>query len=121
MTTNAIFAPLFFAIAEIRVDLTELASWQVASWAIAVTAAATAAKTIGSYIGARAGGIVHRDALAVGAILNARGALEIVVATVGLTLGIIDTTAYTIIVVMALLTTAITAPLLGKTIGVGGA
>ncbi len=121
VTTNAFFAPLFFAIAGIRVDLTELASWQVAWWAIAVTVAATAAKGLGSYLGARVGGIGHRDSLAVGATLNARGALEIVVATVGLTLGIIDTTAYTIIVVMALATTAITAPLLRRTIGVGTA
>lgn len=116
VTTNAIFAPLFFAIAGIRVDLSELASWRVASWALAVTVAATAAKTIGSYFGARIGGIGHRDALAVGFTLNARGALEIVVATVGLTLGIIDTTAYTIIVVMALVTTSLTAPLLRRTI-----
>ncbi len=116
VTTNAIFAPLFFAIAGIRVDLSELASWSVASWAIAVTVAATTAKTIGSYIGARMGGIGHRDSLAVGFTLNARGALEIVVATVGLTLGIIDTTGYTIIVVMALVTTALTAPLLQHTI-----
>lgn len=112
VTTNAIFAPLFFAVAGIRVDLSELASWDVASWAIVVTVAATAAKTTGSYLGARLGGIGHRDALAVGYTLNARGALEIVVATVGLTLGIIDTTTYTIIVVMALVTTALTAPLL---------
>lgn len=115
VTTNAIFAPLFFAIAGIRVDLTELASWDVASWAIAVTVVATMAKALGSYLGARAGGIGHPDALAVGAVLNARGALEIVVATVGLTLGIIDTTAYTIIVVMALMTTAVTAPILRRT------
>lgn len=114
-TTNAFFAPLFFAIAGIRVDLSELASVNVASWAIAVTVAATIAKTLGSYIGARAGRIDRRNSLAVGFTLNARGALEIVVATVGLTLGIIGTTAYTIIVVMALLTTALTAPLLRRT------
>lgn len=93
----------------------ELASWDVASWAIAVTVVAAVAKALGSYLGARAGGIGHPDALAVGAVLNARGALEIVVATVGLTLGIIDTTTYTIIVVMALMTTAVTAPLLRRT------
>lgn len=116
VTTNAFFAPLFFAIAGIRVDLSELASTSVAWWAVAVTLAATVAKTLGSYLGARAGRIDPRNALAVGFTLNARGALEIVVATVGLTLGIIDTTAYTIIVVMALLTTALTAPLLRRTV-----
>ena len=114
--TNGVFAPLFFAIAGIRVDLSELGSASVLTLTIAVTAAATAAKVIGSYLGGRAGRLGHRDALGLGFILNARGALEIVVATVGLSLGVIDTTIYTVIVVMALATTAIAAPLIKLTI-----
>ena len=110
--TNGIFAPLFFAIAGIRVDLTELADRSVATWAIIVTLAATAAKLAGSYSGGRLGRLTPRDSLGLGASLNARGALEIVVATVGLSLEVIDPTAYTVIVVMALVTTALTGPLL---------
>lgn len=110
--TNGIFAPLFFAIAGIRVDLTELASPTVAVWAIVVTLAATAAKLGGAYGGGRAGGLGRRDSIALGATLNARGALEIVVATVGRSLDVIGPTAYTVIVVMALVTTAITGPML---------
>ena len=110
--TNGIFAPLFFAIAGIRVDLTELADSSVAVWAVVVTVAASAAKLVGSYGGGRIGRLSHRDSLGLGASLNARGALEIVVATVGLSLGVIDPTAYTVIVVMALATTALTGPLL---------
>ena len=110
--TNGIFAPLFFAIAGIRVDLTELTERTVATWAIVVTLAATAAKLAGSYGGGRLGGLDRRDSLGLGASLNARGALEIVVATVGLSLGVIGTTAYTVIVVMALATTALTGPVL---------
>jgi Kef-type K+ transport system membrane component KefB len=110
--TYGIFAPLFFAVAGIRVDLTELASPSVALWAVVVTLAATAAKLLGSYGGGRAGGLGRQDSLGLGAALNARGALEIVVATVGLSLEVIDSTAYTVIVVMALVTTALTGPLL---------
>jgi Kef-type K+ transport system membrane component KefB len=110
--TYGIFAPLFFAVAGIRVDLTELASPNVALWAVVVTLAATAAKLLGSYGGGRAGGLGRQDSLGLGAALNARGALEIVVATVGLSLEVIDSTAYTAIVVMALVTTALTGPLL---------
>ena len=110
--TNGIFAPLFFAIAGIRVDLTELADRSVATWAVIVTLAATAAKLAGSYGGGRLGGLDRRDSLGLGASLNARGALEIVVATVGLTLEVIGPTAYTVIVVMALVTTALTGPML---------
>ncbi len=117
--TNGVFAPLFFAIAGIRVDLSELGSASVLLLAVVVTAAATAAKLLGSYLGGRAGGLHHRDALGLGATLNARGALEIVVATVGLSLGVIGTTIYTIIVVMALVTTAIAGPLIQATLRPG--
>lgn len=112
--TNGIFAPLFFAVAGVRVDLTHLADPEVALWAVVVTLAATVAKVLGSYIGGRAGGVDRRDALGLGASLNARGALEIVVATVGLSLGVIDNRAYTVIVVMALVTTALTGPVLKR-------
>ncbi|MEO6571742.1 MAG: cation:proton antiporter, partial [Ilumatobacteraceae bacterium] len=112
--TNGIFAPLFFAIAGIRVDLSQLADRSVATWAIVVTIAATAAKLVGSYLGGLAGRLGHRDSFGLGASLNARGALEIVVATVGLSLEVIDATAYTVIVVMALVTTALTGPLLKR-------
>ena len=111
-TTNAVFAPLFFAVAGLRVDLGALASWSVAGWAVLVTGAAIVAKVLGSYLGGRAGRLTHLDSLAVGFTLNARGALEIVVATIGLTLGIIGATAYTVVVVMALVTTALCGPLL---------
>ncbi len=110
--TNGIFAPLFFAVAGIRVDLTELSNMSVATWAIVVTLAASAAKFAGSYGGGRIGRLNPRDSLGLGASLNARGALEIVVATVGLSLEVIDPTAYTVIVVMALATTALTGPVL---------
>jgi Kef-type K+ transport system membrane component KefB len=110
--THGFFAPMFFVIAGIRVDLSVLATQSVAMWCVVVTLAAIAAKLLGSYFGGRIGGLIRRDALAVGASLNARGALEIVVATVGLSLGVIDNIAYTIIVVMALVTTALAGPLL---------
>ena len=115
--TNGVFAPLFFAIAGIRVDLSELASTTVAFWSAVVILAASVAKIGGSYLGGRIGHLSPRESLGLGFILNARGALEIVIATVGLSLGVIGTTAYTIIVVMALATTAITGPALKRTFG----
>ena len=112
LVTNGIFAPLFFAIAGIRVDLSKLGSISVLGWVVVVTLAASAAKLVGSYAGGRAGRLGRREAFGLGCALNARGALEIVVATVGLSLGVIDVTAYTLIVVMALVTTAMAGPLL---------
>lgn len=112
--TNGVFAPLFFAVAGVRVDLTQLADPEVAAWAIVVTVVATVAKLLGSFAGGRLGGVGRRDSMGLGASLNARGALEIVVATVGLSLGVIDGRAYTVIVVMALVTTALTGPVLKR-------
>ena len=112
--TNGVFAPLFFAVAGLRVDLGAI-TWDVAGWIVVVTLVASVAKLLGSYVGGRAGGLDHPAAFGVAAVLNARGALEIVVATVGLSLGVIGDTTYTVIVVMAIATTAMTGPLLRST------
>ena len=82
--TAGVFAPLFFAVAGLRVDLRALDGLDVLIGAIIVTVVATAAKIGGSYLGARIGGLSRAEAFGVGSALNARGALEVVVATVGL-------------------------------------
>lgn len=110
--TAAVFAPLFFAVAGLRVDLTALADPQVIVGVVVVVVVATATKLLGSYAGARIGGLSRRDAFGVGAALNARGALEVVVATVGLSIGVLNRSSYTAIVVMAIITSASTGPLL---------
>ncbi len=110
--TAAVFAPLFFAVAGLRVDLTELDRRSVLVGVVVVVVVATSAKLIGAYVGARMGGLSAHDAFAVGAALNARGALEVVVATVGLSIGVLNPSSYTAIVVMAIVTSASTGPLL---------
>ena len=112
VVTMAVLAPLFFAIAGLRVDLGGLASPSVAWAAVVVIVVATLAKLIGAGGGARLAGLRRSDSLAVGAGLNARGALEIVVGTIGLSAGILNQDSYTIIVLMALVTSMSTTPLL---------
>jgi Kef-type K+ transport system membrane component KefB len=112
VVASAIFIPLFFAVAGLRVDLTELADPTVLSWTIVVCVVAAAAKLVGSYAGARLGGIDGPTSAIAASALNARGALEIVVATVGLSIGILTSASYTTVVVMAIVTTAAAAPLL---------
>ncbi len=110
--TSAVFAPLFFAVAGLRVDLTALGDPSVVIGVLVVVVVATATKLFGSYAGARIGGLSRHDAFGVGAALNARGALEVVVATVGLSIGVLNRSSYTAIVVMAIVTSASTGPLL---------
>lgn len=110
--TVAIVAPIFFATAGLRVDLSLLADPEIAVWALFVIAIASISKFAGALIGARLSGLATREGMALGTALNARGALEIVIATVGLSLGVLNDASYTIVVIMAIATSVMAPPLL---------
>lgn len=112
--TAAVFAPVFFATAGLRVDLGLLADAETLLWAIVVLFAASASKFFGSLIGARLSNLSSREGAALGVGLNARGALEIVIATVGLSLGVLNDRSYTVIVLMAMATSMLAPPLLRR-------
>lgn len=107
-----VLAPVFFAGAGLRLNLAGLANPRVLTWSGIILAVAVATKLVGGYAGARAGRMGHRDSLAVGLGLNARGAVEVVIASVGLSLGVLSEAAYTAIVLMAIITSVMAAPLL---------
>ncbi|MCY4174954.1 MAG: cation:proton antiporter [Acidimicrobiaceae bacterium] len=107
--TNAFLAPVFFAMAGLRMDLGLLGDSEALLWAGAVMVVAIVAKFAGAFVGARLAGQSRRAASALGAGLNARGALEIVIASVGLSLGVFSETAYTVIVLVPLVTSVFAA------------
>lgn len=105
-----VFAPIFFATAGLKVDLPALLEPRLALIAVAVIFVATFGKVVGTYAGARLiGRRPHWNALAYGAGLNARGAMEIIIATIGLKIGILSVPMFSVIVVMAI-TTSLMAP-----------
>jgi Kef-type K+ transport system membrane component KefB/nucleotide-binding universal stress UspA family protein len=108
---NQVFAPIFFATAGLHVDLAVLLEPQALLWTGIVLAAAAVAKLGGSYVGGRLSGLSGGESLAAGIGLNARGAMEIVLATIGLSLGALNETSYAIIVLLAI-ATSVMAPLL---------
>jgi Kef-type K+ transport system membrane component KefB len=110
--TRAFFAPLFFATAGLRTDLTLLREPEVAFWAAVAFALASLSKFVGGFLGARAAGLPRREGMALAVGLNARGAVEIVLATVGLTIGVLNARSYTVVVLIALATSMIAPPLL---------
>ena len=110
--TYGVLAPIFFATAGLKLDLGTLANATTAMWGGIVLGVAVAAKFVGSYAGARFGRLPRREALALGSALNARGAVEVVIATVGLSLGILSRTAFTAIVLLAIVTSIMAPPLL---------
>jgi len=86
-----IFAPIFFAIAGLKVNIISLAQPRLLTIALLMILVATFSKVVGAYLGARLlGNSNHWTALSVGAGLNARGAIQIIVATIGLSLGIFN-------------------------------
>lgn len=114
LLSAAVFAPIFFATAGIYVDLGAVASGTGILWAAVVIAVATLTKLAGSYVGARFGAMSHSDGLAIGIGLNARGAMEIVLATIAFAIGVFSQDAYTIVVLMAMATSLMAPPMLRR-------
>ncbi|MFF3442062.1 cation:proton antiporter [Streptosporangium sp. NPDC002721] len=106
------FAPIFFATAGLRMDLTSLADPMVLLAGLAILAVAIIGKFVGAYAGARFSRLNKWEALALGAGLNARGVIEVVVAMVGLRLGILSVEVYTIVVLVAIVTSLMAPPIL---------
>jgi len=107
-----VLAPIFFATAGLRMDLTALARPAVLVSALAVLLIAIAGKFVGVYIGARTSRLDHWEALALGAGMNARGVIEVIIAMVGLRLGVLTTEMYTIIILVAIVTSMMAPPML---------
>ena len=110
--TRSFFAPLFFATAGLRVDLSLLADPEVFAWGLAVLTVASVSKFAGAYFGSRLARLAPREGLALGVGLNARGAVEIIIATVGLSLGVLNEKSYALVVLMAMATSMMAPPLL---------
>jgi Kef-type K+ transport system membrane component KefB len=113
----SVLAPIFFATAGLRMDLTLLARPAVAVSAAVVLAVAVAGKFAGAYTGAMLIGLDRWHAMGLGAGLNARGVVQIVVASVGLRLGVLSTAGYTIVVLVALATSVMAPPMLRMALG----
>jgi len=105
--TDSFFAPIFFAFSGLRVDIALLASPSAIIWTVVLIVIAVAAKVTGAYVGARRSGLSSGEGLALGSGLSALGAMGIVVALVGLSLGVLSDTGYTVIVVAAIVTSLI--------------
>ncbi len=103
--------PIFFMVAGLSVDVTKLTGKTLAEL-IGVLAVAIGGKYVGAYAAGRAQGIPNRRSQALGLLMNTRGLTELVLLTVGLKLKVLDTALFTMLVVMAIVTTVMTAPLL---------
>ncbi len=114
--TLTVFAPLFFASAGLLVDLGALFEPTTLVVAAIVLAVAIAGKFIGAFAGASLAGLGRWEALTLGAGMNARGALEIIIATIGLSLGVLTEGMFAIIVLVAIATSLMAPPILVRSL-----
>lgn len=107
-----LFLPAFFAYTGMRTQIGLLGTGNEWSWCLAIVAVACLGKFGGTFAAARAHGFQPRSAAALGALMNTRGLMELIVLNVGLDLGILSPTLFTMFVVMALATTLATTPVI---------
>jgi len=109
---TAFFAPVFFGIAGLTADLTIMADPKIALFTVGLVLVASIGKFGGAFLGAELGGLTRREGLALACGMNARGSTEVIIATVGLSMGALNQDLFTMIVAMAVITTTAMPPTL---------
>ena len=104
--------PAFFAFTGMRTQIGLVAGWENWIFCGLIIVVATVGKFGGTMIAGRMTGMSWRESSLLGALMNARGLMELIVLNIGLDLGIISPTVFAMMVLMALVTTISTAPML---------
>ncbi len=108
----AFFSPVFFAVAGLGMDLRTLFDPTLALFTLAIIVVASVGKFLGALAGGKLGGLTGLESLALATGLNARGSTEVIIASIGLSMGALSNQLYTMIVAMAVVTTMIMPPTL---------
>jgi mannitol/fructose-specific phosphotransferase system IIA component (Ntr-type) len=109
-----IFAPLFFASLGLKVDIAANFDLEIVT---AVLVVACVGKLLGCVLGARLIGLDRREAWGIGFGLNARGAMEIILGLLALQAGVIGERLFVALVIMALVTSVISGPMMQRVLG----
>ncbi len=110
--TLSVLAPVAFAIAGLRVELDLVTDPLVARTGVALLVLAVVGKFVGAYLGARISRLTRWEGIALGAGLNTRGMIQVIVAAVGMRVGILTEATYTLLVLVAITTTLMAPPTL---------
>ena len=113
---TAFFAPVFFGIAGLSADLTVLADPTILAYTVGLILIASIGKFGGAFLGGKLGNLTGRESLALACGMNARGSTEVIIATIGLSMGALNQNLFTMIVAMAVLTTTAMPPTLRWTL-----
>ena len=110
--TVVLFLPIFFAFTGLRTSIGLVSGSEMWFFAALIIAAAIIGKFGGSAFVARLNGMSWREAGAIGTLMNTRGLIELVLLNIGLDIGVISPTLFAMLVMMALVTTIMTSPVL---------
>jgi len=108
----AFFMPVFFGTAGLSADLTILKDPNFLLLTCGLIVIASIGKFGGAFVGGKLAGLTFRESLALGTGMNARGSTEVIVATIGLSMGALSQNLFTMIVTMAVITTMVMPPTL---------
>jgi Kef-type K+ transport system membrane component KefB len=104
--------PLFFALTGLRTDMRLVVEPSMILYSVLIFAVAVAGKFGGSAVGARGMGVPWREASFIGVFMNTRGLMELVILNIGLDIGVLNHSLFSMMVLMAVGTTLMTTPLL---------
>lgn len=105
--------PSFFAFTGMRTEISSIGGYQLLACGLIIVVASLG-KFGGSVMAALATGMERRPAMALGILMNTRGLMELIVLNVGLDLGVLSPTLFTLLVIMAVVTTVATTPVLDR-------
>jgi Kef-type K+ transport system membrane component KefB len=128
------FLPAFFVYTGMRTQIGLVSGAAAWAWCLLILITASAGKFGGSFVAARFSGLNWRDAASIGVLMNTRGLVELIVLNIGLDLRVISPTLFSMLVLMAVVTTVSTTPILqliarfraaavppAEVVGIGGA
>jgi Kef-type K+ transport system membrane component KefB/nucleotide-binding universal stress UspA family protein len=113
----ALFMPVFFGLAGLSTNLAVLADTNLVFLTLGMIAIASIGKFGGAFLGGRLGGMSWAESLSLGCGMNARGSTEVIVASIGLSMGVLNQSLFTTIVAMAVVTTMSMPPMLRWALG----
>ncbi|OAF10985.1 cation:proton antiporter [Bradyrhizobium neotropicale] len=109
---SSFFMPVFFGLAGLSADLSVLRDPDLLMLTGLLVLIASVGKFGGAFVGGTVGGLNYRESLALASGMNARGSTEVIIATIGLSIGVLSQNLFTMIVTMAIVTTMAMPPML---------
>ena len=109
---TSLFMPVFFGLAGLTADLTVLRDPNLLWLTAALVLIASVGKFGGAFVGGSLGGLNRYECFALASGMNARGSTEVIIATIGLSMGVLSQNLFSMIVTMAILTTIVMPPML---------